>query len=90
MRRDRRLSLRITALIFAVLLVGVPAFSQATQATIQGGVFDQTGGAIAGAGVTVVDVARGVARNLVTDGAGQYVARPLTHPSNKVNSPRPI
>src|SRR5437588_837619 len=78
MRRDRRLSLRITALIVAVLLVGVPAFSQATQATIQGGVFDQTGGAIAGAGVTVVDVARGVARNLVTDGAGQYVANQLT------------
>ena len=47
---------------------------QANQGTIQGGVFDQTGGAIAGATVTVIDVARGVSRPLTTDGAGAYVA----------------
>ena len=64
--------------IFAGLLVSIPAFSQATQGTIQGGVFDQSGGAIAGANVTVIDVARGVTRALVTDGAGQYVANQLT------------
>ena len=52
-------------------------FSQANQGTIQGGVFDQSGGAIAGAMVTVTDVARGVTRNLVADSAGQYVTPAL-------------
>ena len=42
-----------------------------------GSVFDQSGGAIAGAVVTVIDVARGVTRNLIADGAGQYVATDL-------------
>jgi len=59
-------------------LVCSSLFSQATQGTIQGGVFDQTGGAIAGAAVSVTDVARGVTRALMTDSAGQYVANQLT------------
>jgi Carboxypeptidase regulatory-like domain len=75
--RIRRLQ-QLALAIIAVLLVSFPAFSQATQGTIQGGVFDQTGGAVAGATVTVNDVARGVTRTLVTDGAGQYVANQLT------------
>src|SRR5438270_3120543 len=58
----------------ASLIMCVPLFSQGSQGSIQGGVFDQSGGAIAGATVTVVDVARGVARTLVADDAGQYVA----------------
>ena len=33
------------------LLVCLPVFSQGSQGTIQGGVFDQSGGAIAGAAV---------------------------------------
>ena len=56
----------------------VPLFSQTSQGTIQGGVFDQTGGAVAGATVSVIDMARGVTRALTTDGAGQYVANDLT------------
>jgi len=60
-----------------VFLLGLPLFSQANQGTIQGGVFDQTGGAVAGAAVTVTDVARGVARVLSADDAGQYVAASL-------------
>ena len=39
--------------------------------------FDQTGGAIAGATVTVTDVARGIARSLTTDSAGEYSASSL-------------
>src|SRR5207302_7664997 len=58
----------------ASLIICVPLFSQGNQGSIQGGVFDQSGGAIGGATVTVVDVARGVARALVADDAGQYVA----------------
>jgi len=67
------------------LLVGIvaflfclPLFSQSSQGTIQGGVFDQSGGAVAAATVTVIDVARGVTRALVSDGAGEYVATSLT------------
>ena len=40
--------------------------------------FDSTGGAIAGAKVTIIDVARGTTRSLTTDEAGKYVAPSLT------------
>src|SRR5437588_4315803 len=60
-----------------LLLISLPLFSQANQGTIQGGVFDQTGGAIAGATVSVIDVARGVTRALTTDASGEYVAPSL-------------
>ena len=69
-----RCALYMAAETIAVLLICVPLFSQTNQGRIQGGVFDQTGGAIAGATVTVTDVARGVARTLVTDSAGEYSA----------------
>src|SRR5580704_19529887 len=68
---------RLAGSVLALLLISLPLFSQASQGTIQGGVFDQTGGAIAGAMVTVTDVARGVTRNLTTDDAGQYAAASL-------------
>ncbi len=68
---------RLAGSVLALLLISLPLFSQASQGTIQGGVFDQTGGAIAGAMVTVTDVARGVTRNLIADNAGQYVAASL-------------
>jgi hypothetical protein len=64
--------------IVATLLVCLPGFSQGSTGTIQGGIFDSTGGAIAGARVTVTDVARGTSRNLTTDESGQYVAPALT------------
>src|ERR1700736_6492021 len=65
---------RVVGASFGLLLFALPLFSQANQGTIQGGVFDQTGGAIAGATVTIIDVARGVSRPLTTDSAGVYVA----------------
>ena len=68
---------RLAGSVLALLLISLPLFSQASQGTIQGGVFDQTGFAIAGAMVTVTDVARGVTRNLIADNAGQYVAASL-------------
>jgi len=52
--RWRRNSARSRRAIFALaatmaaLLVSVPLFSQVNQGTIQGSVFDQTGGAIGG------------------------------------------
>src|SRR4029077_9701985 len=55
----------------------LPLFSQAAVGTILGGVFDSSGGAIAGAQVTIIDVARGTTRALTTDSAGQYTAPSL-------------
>lgn len=66
--------MQVLAATIALLYVCVPAFSQASQSQIQGTVTDQTGGVIAGANVSVIDVARGTTRALVTDAAGQYVA----------------
>jgi hypothetical protein len=69
---------QVLAVSFALLLLGsAPLFPQANQGTIQGSVFDQSGGAIIGAAVTVVDVARGVSRPLTTDSAGAYLASNL-------------
>ena len=67
--------LLVSALLWFICL---PAFSQTTQGTIQGAVQDQSGGVVAGAAVTVIDVARGVSRTLMTDSAGEYVATNLT------------
>src|SRR3954471_6188011 len=64
------------AAIFA-LLCFVPLSSQTQQGSIRGTVLDQTGGAVGEATVTVTDVARGIARTLVTDNSGEYVATNL-------------
>jgi len=68
--------LELTATVGALLLC-VPLLAQVNQGTIQGSVFDQTGGAIAGATVTVTDPARGTSRTLTTDAAGAYAAQNL-------------
>jgi hypothetical protein len=65
---------RFLGVVLALFLASIPAFSQGETGRISGGVTDQTGGAISGAAVTVTDVARGLARNLMTDAAGQYTA----------------
>ena len=70
-------ALPLLTALFGIFLISLSAFSQGNQGTIQGGIFDQTGGAIAGAMVTVTDTARGVSRTLTTDDAGQYVAASL-------------
>ena len=62
----------------ALLLISSPVFSQGSLGTIQGGIFDSSGGAMAGAKVTITDVARGTTRTLTTDDSGQYVAPSLT------------
>src|SRR5579862_5521513 len=69
---------RVLILVVTIVAAPLSSFSQGSQGTIQGSVVDSSGGAIVGAKVTVTDVARGVARNLTTDDAGQYVAPALT------------
>ena len=69
---------RFLGLVLALFLASSAAFSQGETGRISGTLTDQTGGAIVGATVTVTDVARGQARNLTTDAAGQYAAPNLT------------
>jgi carboxypeptidase family protein len=69
---------RAFAASLLVFLICLPVFSQGSQGTIQGGVFDQSGGAIAGATVTIIDASRGISRPLTTDSAGAYSAANLT------------
>jgi len=63
---------------FAVLMLGLPAFSQGSTARILGTITDQSGGAVANATVSVIDTERGVTRTLTTDDAGEYNAPNLT------------
>ncbi len=63
--------------VMALMAASLPLFSQAAVGTILGGVFDSSGGAIAGAQVTIIDVARGTTRTLTTDAAGEYTAPSL-------------
>jgi hypothetical protein len=67
----------VPAVTIALLCMSLPLFSQASQSAIQGTVSDQSGGVVAGANVSVLDVARGATRALLTDGAGQYAAANL-------------
>ena len=58
----------------AVLLFCPPSFSQVNSGRVLGAITDQTGGVIAGATVTITDVARGISRPLMTDSAGEFNA----------------
>ena len=49
------------------LLFCLPGFAQLNLGSIHGAITDQTGGAIVGATVNVVDVARGTSRPLISD-----------------------
>ena len=77
LRFKRRDWLHVMATGGCVLLMCLPAFSQGNVGRILGTVTDQTGGAIAGATVTVLDVQRGIPRTLTADQAGEYVAPSL-------------
>jgi hypothetical protein len=63
--------------VVAILAISVPVFSQGAVGTILGGVYDTSGGAIAGAQVTITDVARGTTHVLTTDSSGQYTVPQL-------------
>ena len=77
LKRLKKTNLRLTTLI-ACLSFCVPVFAQLNFGRITGAITDQTGGAIVGATVTIVDVARGITRPLTTDTAGEYNAPGLT------------
>jgi hypothetical protein len=66
--------IRVLALVCVALLVGTAARPQGSTGRILGVVTDQSGGNVAGANVTITDVARGVSQTLATDSDGAYVA----------------
>ena len=68
------------------LLSSAPLLAQGTAGRILGTVTDQSGGAIAGATVTVTDVDRNVPRVLMTDQAGTYSAPNLLPGNYKVHA----
>lgn len=72
--------------MLAILCLCLPLFSQGNSGRIVGAITDQSGGAMAGAMVTITDVARGTVRTLTTDDSGQYSAPNLIPGSYKVHA----
>lgn len=67
------------ALVLLLVFIAATAFPQGSSTgRILGAVTDQTGGALAGATVSVTDTQRGTVRTLTTDQAGAYNAPELT------------
>jgi hypothetical protein len=65
---------RVFAVICVTLVFCGAAYTQGNTGRILGVVTDQSGGYVAGAKVTITDVARGVSQTLTTDSDGAYVA----------------
>src|ERR1700758_1553732 len=72
-----RCSFQFVRLALALLFASIQMLSQANTGRILGSVTDQTGGAIAGATVTITDTERGTTRTLTTDDSGSYNAPSL-------------
>ena len=72
-----RKAIQVLLVVFAALLLGLPAFSQANLGRIVGSIADQTGAVIVDATVNIIDVERGVTRTEMTDSAGEYSASNL-------------
>ncbi|HXY26355.1 MAG TPA: TonB-dependent receptor [Candidatus Acidoferrum sp.] len=72
-RSFSKLASFLVALVVVLFVSGV-AYPQGNAGRILGVVTDQSGGYVAGAKVTITDVARGVSQNLTTDSDGAYVA----------------
>lgn len=69
--------LHVAFAAIALALVCAPASPQSNQGRVGGSVFDQSGGVIVGARVTITDVERGVTRVLIADSAGAFSASGL-------------
>src|SRR6516225_2212213 len=75
------------AFVCIALLLSFPALPQGNNGRILGTVTDQSGGYVAGATVTVTDVARGVTETLTTDADGAYAAINLIAGTYTVRAP---
>src|SRR5882762_4482376 len=77
-------TLQVLGVMFGLLLLSLPAFSQGSSGRIVGTVTDANGGAVTGATVTILDTQRGTSRALTTDESGAYNAPNLTPGAYKV------
>jgi Carboxypeptidase regulatory-like domain/TonB dependent receptor len=75
----------VFVLAIALSFVSAPLYAQGSAGRIIGTVTDSNGGAVAGATVSVLDVARGTTRTLTTDEAGVYSAPNLLPGTYKVH-----
>jgi hypothetical protein len=69
-----RTTIGLVSISLALLLGCLQLFSQGNAGRMLGSITDQTGGAIAGATVTIIDTQRNVTRTLLTDTAGEFSA----------------
>ena len=76
---------RLLGSTLGILFLSSLLVAQSPTGRILGTITDQTGASMAGASVVVTDVQRGIARNLVTDQAGEYVVPDLTPGVYKVH-----
>jgi Carboxypeptidase regulatory-like domain/TonB dependent receptor-like, beta-barrel len=67
-------SVRSLAVALLLMFTGLPLLAQGNRGRILGNVTDQSGGNVAGAKVTITDVARGIPLKLTTDTDGLYFA----------------
>ena len=82
-----KIAVAVFSLLFGLsFLNSAPLFAQGTAGRILGTVTDQSGGAIAGATVTVTDIDRNVPRALTTDQTGEYNAPNLLPGNYKVRA----
>src|ERR1700733_10021310 len=72
-----RTSKRLTSLWLLLMLAG-SLFPQANTGRILGRVTDQTGGALPGAVLTIVDTQRGISRSVIADNTGEFNVPNLT------------
>ena len=77
---------RLPWTIVFVALTCVTSLAQSYTGRILGTVTDQSGASVAGATVTITDIARGTTRTITTDDAGAYVAPNLQPGSYKVRA----
>ena len=81
------LRVRLALTVFALLILGVsrPLHAQVAGATLSGTVTDPSGLAIPEAKISIVNLATGVTRTLVSDSAGFYTAPNLVPGDYKLN-----
>jgi hypothetical protein len=76
--------LRVLALVFLMIIIQIPVFSQTYTGRILGTVYDRTGAVMPSATVVVTDVQRGISRTLAVSETGEYVAAELLPGAYKV------
>jgi len=84
-RRGRMTAFCLSLATFMLLALPVSSPAQSTSGRILGTVTDQSGAAVAGASVAIMDVQRGTSRTVTTDETGGYVAPDLQPGTYKVH-----